>query len=139
MKTKLFISCLKIRYKKIQVIREEKERYVTLLVIELLILRVWGISLSGKLNVWVDHNKTLSFAVWLWASLQFCFSCTSDDDFLDKERIVSCMVNFLRKAFYPSRNEVNLSLIQTKTSKKPRVPILCECFNYLKRKVRRIL
>ena len=25
--------------------------------------------------------KSMSFAVWLWASLQFCFSCTSEQGF----------------------------------------------------------
>ena len=33
-----------------------------------------------------DKDKVLSFAVWLWASLQFCFSCTSEDDFLESYR-----------------------------------------------------
>ena len=43
--------------------------------------------------------KSMSFAVWLWASLQFCFSCTSDDDFVSKSSN-NVQLNIRRKSVF---------------------------------------
>jgi len=70
--------------------------------------------------------KSMSFAVWLWASLQFCFSCTSEQGFKDWETLV------FPDLWIPTSEDDFMESI--KYEPKRRKSVIVKAMHFLKRK-----